>query len=46
MARPIEETPTLYGKDAIDFLNSLDKELTKKEEKYIEEMFSQRNAPF
>ena len=31
MAKSLEKTPTLYGKEAIDFLNSLDKPLTQKE---------------
>ncbi len=30
MAIPIGDTPILYGKEAIDFLNNLDKPLTKK----------------
>ena len=46
MAKPIKETPTLYGKDAVNFLNSLDEPLTKKEKEYIKEMLSQRSVPF
>lgn len=46
MAKPIEETPILYGKDAENFLNSLDEPLTKKEKEYIKEMLSQRSVPF
>lgn len=46
MATPIGDTPILYGEDAEDFLNSLDKPLTDKEKKLIKEIKSQRFVPF
>lgn len=44
MAKPIGDTPILYGKDAENFLNSLNKPLTKKEKELIEEINSQRHV--
>lgn len=35
MSKPIESTPILYGKDAVDFLNGLCKPLTEKQKKII-----------
>lgn len=46
MASPIGDTPILYGKEAEDFLNSLDKPLTKKEKQMLKEMREQRFVPF
>ena len=46
MATPIGNTPELHGKEAEDFLNRLDKPLTEKEKKLIEEINSQRYVPF
>lgn len=46
MARPIGNTPVLEGKEAEDFLNSLDKPLTKKEKELIKSINSQRRVYF
>ena len=46
MATPIGDTPILYGKEATDFLNNLDKPLTKKEKQMLKEMREQRFVPF
>ena len=35
MATPISDTPILYGKEAEDFLNNLDKPLTKRQKEII-----------
>ena len=46
MATPIGDTPILYGKEAEDFLNSLDKPLTKKEKELKKKRREQRFVPF
>ncbi|WP_298498817.1 hypothetical protein [uncultured Methanobrevibacter sp.] len=46
MAKPIGDTPILYGKDAEDFLNGLNKPLTKRQKKIIKEIKEQRFVPF
>lgn len=46
MARPIGDTPELHGKEAEDFLNSLDEPLTKKDKELIKRMKSQRIVRF
>ena len=46
MAKPIGDTPILEGKDAEDFLNSLNKPVTKKDKELIEKIKSQRHVPF
>lgn len=46
MAKPIGDTPILYGKEAEDFLNSLDRPLTKKEKELQKRMREQRFVPF
>lgn len=46
MATPIGDTPVLYGDEAVEFLNGLDKALTEKEKKIIKEINSQRFVPF
>ena len=44
MTRFIRDTPELVGKQAEDFLNSLNKPLTEKEKKLFEEINSQRRV--
>jgi len=44
MATPIGETPILYGDDAVDFLNSIGKPLTKRKKEIIKRMKNQRVA--
>lgn len=46
MAKPIGETPILYGEDATNFLNSLDRPLTKKEKELQKRRREQRFVPF
>ncbi len=46
MATPIGDTPILYGEDAEDFLNSLDKPLTEKELELKKRRKKQRFVPF
>lgn len=46
MAKPISETPTLYGKEARRFLKKMEEAPTKKDNQFWEEAESQRNAPF
>ena len=46
MAKPIGDTPILEGKDAEDFLNGLNKPLTKEQKRMIKEMNEQRFVPF
>lgn len=46
MAKPIGDTSILYGKEAEDFLNSLDRPLTKKEKELQKRMREQRFVPF
>lgn len=44
MATPIGDTPILYGGDAVDFLNSIGKPLTKRKKEIIKRMKNQRVA--
>lgn len=46
MATPIGDTPVLYGKYATDFLNSLNKPLTKKEKELQKKRRKQRFVSF
>ena len=46
MATPIGDTPILEGKEAEDFLNSLNKPLSKRKKQIIKEMKEQRFVPF
>lgn len=46
MAKPIGDTPILYGKEAEDFLNRLDRPLTKKEKELQKKRWAQRFVPF
>ncbi|MBQ9161454.1 MAG: hypothetical protein IJ672_04620 [Methanobrevibacter sp.] len=45
MATPIGDTPILYGKEAEDFLNSLEKPLSKRKKQIFKEMKEQRHVP-
>lgn len=40
MARPIKETPILFGKDAIRFLNSKPKPISKEDRKIMFENYN------
>lgn len=46
MADSIGDTPILYGKEAEDFLNSLDKPLTKRQKELQKKRREQRFVPF
>lgn len=46
MAKPIGDTPVLEGKDAEDFLNGLDRPLTKKDKELKKIRREQRFVPF
>lgn len=46
MAKPISDTPTLYGEDAERFLEKMKASPTKKDKEFWKEVESQRNAPF
>lgn len=46
MATPIGDTPVLIGKEAENFLNGLDKPLTKKEKELQKIRREQRFVPF
>lgn len=46
MAKPIGDTPILEGEMATNFLNSLDKPLTKKEKELQKRRREQRFVPF
>jgi hypothetical protein len=46
MADPIGDTPELVGKEAEDFLNSLDKPLSERKKEIIREMNAQRRVYF
>lgn len=46
MAKPIGETPTLYGKDAVEFLNNINKPLTKKDKEFKKRFDSIRKVSF
>ncbi len=45
MARPIEPTPTLYGKDAIEFLKRMKEPPTKEEIEHAKKIRNQRHVP-
>lgn len=46
MAKPIGETPTLHGKDATNFLNKMNKSLTKKDKEFKRKFDSVRKVSF
>ena len=46
MAKPIGETPTLYGKNATEFLNSLNKPFTKKDKEFKKRFDTVRKVSF
>ncbi|WP_204355194.1 hypothetical protein [Methanosphaera sp. BMS] len=46
MAKPIGNTPTLYGKDATKFLNDTNKPLTKKDKEFKKRFDEVRKVSF
>ena len=46
MAKPIGDTPELVGKEAEDFLNSLNRPLTKKDKEFKKRLENVRKVPF
>lgn len=46
MATPIGDTPVLEGKEAEDFLNGLDKPLTKKDKEFKKRLENVRKVSF
>lgn len=46
MATPIGDTPILYGKEAEDFLNSLNRPLTKKDKEFKKRLENVRKVSF
>ena len=46
MAKPIGDTPTLYGKEASDFLNRMVKPLSKKDKEFKKRYESARKVSF
>ena len=46
MAKPIGDTPTLYGKEASDFLNRIVKPLSKKDKEFKKRYESVRKVSF
>ena len=46
MAKPIGETPILYGEDALRILRKMNEPPTKEEIEYAKKIKSQRNVPF
>lgn len=46
MAKPIGETPTLYGEDAIRILRKMKEPPTKEDIEFAKKIKSQRNVPF
>jgi hypothetical protein len=46
MAKSIGETPTLYGKNAADFLNNMNKPLSKKDKEFKKKYDSVRKVSF
>ena len=46
MAKPIGDTPTLYGKEASDFLNRMVKPLSKKNKEFKKKYESARKVSF
>jgi len=46
MAKPIEPTPTLYGKDAITFIEEMEKLPTPEDREFRKKMNKQRKVKF
>ena len=46
MAKPIGDTPVLSGKEAEDFLNSLNKPLTEKDKEFKKRLENVRKVSF
>ena len=46
MARPIGETPTLYGEDSLRILRKMNEPTTEKEKELVEKIKSQRIVLF
>ncbi|MBR0270370.1 MAG: hypothetical protein IJQ68_00015 [Methanobrevibacter sp.] len=46
MAKPIEETPTLYGKDAINILKKMNEPPTEKQKELANRIRTQRKVIF
>ena len=46
MAKPIGETPTLYGKDALNVIKKMNEPPTEDEVEFAKKIKSQRNVPF
>ena len=46
MAKPIGETPTLYGEDALRILRKMNEPLTEEDKEFARKIKSQRNVPF
>ena len=46
MVKPIKPTPTLYGKDAIAFIEEMEKLPTSEDKKFREKMNKQRKVKF
>lgn len=46
MAKPIGETPTLYGADAREVLKKMNEPPTEEEIEFAKKIKSQRNVPF
>ena len=46
MAKPIGETPTLYGDDALRILKGMNEPPTEDEIEFAKKIKSQRNVPF
>ena len=46
MAKPIGNTPEVYGKQATEFLNSLNRPLTKKDKEFKERLDNVRKVSF
>ena len=46
MAKPIGDTPTVYGKDAADFLNRMVEPLTEKDKKFKKRYDAARKVSF
>ena len=46
MAKPIGITPTLYGKEAAEFLNRMNEPLSEKEKKNKKRYDAARKVPF
>ena len=46
MAKPIGETPTVYGEDALRILRKMNEPPTEEEIEFAKKIRSQRNVPF